>query len=86
MPTVSKFCLTMLFVVFAIGLQALPAEARGFRVGLIPNGSENNCSNCHDNPGGGGSRTLFGADVNGLVSRGGREEFWTPEFAGEVFG
>ena len=59
------------------------AEARRFRVGFLPNGSINRCSNCHDNPGGGGSRTSFGEDVNGLVTRNGRQMFWTPEFAAE---
>lgn len=76
-----KWPWVVVLAVTALGLLDADAMARGFRVGLIPNGSTNACANCHNNPGGGGPRTLFGEDVNGLVSRGGREEFWTPDFA-----
>ena len=41
-------------------LFAVSLEARSFRVAQIPNGSENNCANCHVNPAGGGTRTSFG--------------------------
>ena len=57
------------------------ATARGFRVDLIPNGSANSCSNCHFRASGGGPRTPFGEAVNELVTRGGREEFWTAALA-----
>lgn len=77
----SSFILAISFL--ATSWFADPAAARGFRPGLIPNGSENNCSNCHFNPGGGGARNDFGEDVFGLVSPGGREEFWSPTLAAE---
>jgi len=37
--------------------------SRSFRPGEIPNGSINNCANCHNNPGGGGARNSFGQEV-----------------------
>jgi len=39
------------------------AHARSFRPARIPNGTVSNCSNCHVNPGGGGTRTPFGQAV-----------------------
>jgi len=68
--------LLVLLTLVLWGLVESPAIARPFRVGLIPNGAENRCANCHVNPAGGGSRDLFGQDVEGLVSPRGREEFW----------
>lgn len=82
MTSIGRFRLP-LFVSFLLLASASIGHARGFRVGLTPNGSENNCATCHFSPGGGGARNPFGEDVNGLVSRGGREEFWSPELAME---
>ena len=74
-----------IFIVAIIvaALQQSDLEARPFRVGLTPNGSVNQCTNCHINPQGAGPRDDFGEEVNGLVSRNGREPFWTPELAAE---
>ena len=67
---------------FLISLMTLEfASARSFRVDLLPNGSANSCSNCHFRASGGGPRTPFGEAVNELVTRGGREEFWTAALA-----
>ena len=50
--------------VFLAGFCALGSvEARGFRVGQIPNGFEIGCTTCHERFGG-GPRTPFGRDVN----------------------
>lgn len=64
-----------------LGLQASPLWGRSFRVAMMPNGSEVSCAACHENPNGGGPRTPFGEDVNSLVTRGGRQQFWTPDLA-----
>ena len=40
------------------------ADARPARVGQLPNGSMIGCASCHVNPGGGGTLTPFGGDVN----------------------
>ena len=69
--------------VFTFALVGDDAAARGFRVGLFPNGVVNSCSNCHDNPNGGGPRNLFGSDVEELVSPGGFDPFWSPALAAE---
>lgn len=39
-------------------------DARPARVGQIPNGSMIGCASCHVNPGGGGTLTPFGNDIN----------------------
>ena len=73
-----------LIVLVAFGLLACldsTADARGFRVGLVPNGAENNCATCHNNPGGGGPRNSFGGDVGELVGRGSRDPFWSLDLA-----
>ena len=58
-----------LIAVVAIFACAFDAQARSFRVSQIPNGSVNSCSNCHVNPGGGGTRNAFGQAVEaGLIS------------------
>jgi len=62
----ASISLIAVVVVFAC---AFEAQARSFRVSQIPNGSVNSCSNCHVNPGGGGSRNAFGQAVEaGLIS------------------
>ncbi len=76
MSRVYRFSLIVCLFMLAMSWQVVPVKARGFRPSMMPNGSVNRCSNCHFNPGGGGSRNSFGEEVNGLVSRGGREEFW----------
>jgi hypothetical protein len=54
---------------------------RSFRVQQIPNGSENGCANCHNNPGGGGPRNAFGIDVqNQFLDNSGNVE-WGPALA-----
>lgn len=83
MPQAQRFHWIVLVSILAAGWHDSPVEARGFRVSLLPNGSENSCLNCHFNSGGGGSRNVFGADVGSLVSRGGREAFWSPALAAE---
>lgn len=83
MSRVYRFTLIMFLTFCVIGWNVSPAQARGFRVGLLPNGPENNCSNCHVSAGGAGPRNPFGEDVLGLVSPGGREDFWTSTFAAE---
>lgn len=45
------------------GLLCIEAQGRPFRVVRIPNGAVANCSNCHVNPAGAGTRTAFGAAV-----------------------
>lgn len=40
------------------------ADARPARVGQLPNGSALGCASCHVNPGGGGTLTPFGRDIN----------------------
>jgi hypothetical protein len=83
MSRIGRFYLVTILFTLLVGWRSETAQARNFRVSLIPNGSANNCSNCHFNPGGGGARNPFGEDVNPLVSRGGREEFWSPTLASE---
>ena len=83
MSRVGKSCLVTILFTMLVAWQSETADARGFRVGLIPNGSTNNCSNCHFNAGGGGSRNPFGEDVRDLVGPGDNSEFWSPELAAE---
>ncbi|MYB58011.1 MAG: hypothetical protein F4X51_16600 [Gemmatimonadetes bacterium] len=53
--------LTILVLVFVGWGQA---DARPARVGQLPNGSMIGCASCHVNPGGGGTLTSFGRDIN----------------------
>ena len=71
------------FVVVALAYACVLSSslARNFRVAMMPNGREDNCASCHVRPNGGGTRTLFGEAVNERVTRGGREEFWSPALA-----
>lgn len=68
---------------FIVGLVA-QVEARSKRSGEIPNGSVNNCANCHVDPQGGGPRNAFGQMVGtdfltgaGFVG----DVVWGPELA-----
>lgn len=60
---------------------AITAEARDFRVNMIPNGSKFGCANCHVSAGGGGARNAFGNAVNALVTPGGAQQFWNAALA-----
>ena len=53
--------LTVLVLVFVGWGQT---DARPARVGQLPNGSMIGCASCHVNPGGGGTLTPFGRDIN----------------------
>lgn len=82
MLSLSRFTAIALTILFLIPFQSEDAHARPARVGLIPNGDQNRCANCHINPGGGGPRDPFGLDVEPLVS-GGQQEFWDAVLAAE---
>jgi len=56
------------------------AEARGPRVGQIPNGSVVACANCHVDPNGGGPRNSFGQIVESDFLSAGKV-VWGPELA-----
>jgi len=63
----------------AVVLAFSNAEARNFRVGLLPNAPAS-CNTCHTT-GGGTPRNAFGLAVQSLVTSGGREAFWGPSLA-----
>ena len=63
--------------VLSLDLEAL---ARSCRPSLIPNGSKNNCSNCHTSRLGGGPTNAFGSAVRPLVG-GLCQPFWGPDIA-----
>jgi hypothetical protein len=63
-------------VIMVFGMMMPTSEAWDFRVGFLPNGTVNNCANCHINPGGGGARNAFGLAVQALVTPGGQQQFW----------
>ncbi len=65
------------------GWGATEVQARSFRPGMLPNGSENSCANCHVNPAGGGDRNLFGQAVEARVTPNGQEAFWDATLAAE---
>ena len=58
----------LLMVIAAITLGTCQSGwARYYRPGLLPNGYNFACANCHDNPNGGGPRNAFGQAVRGGV-------------------
>jgi len=61
---------------FSLSLTSFDSYARSYRVNLIPNGTVNTCSNCHINPGGGGTRNVFGKAVEQLINQGAGDSFW----------
>ena len=70
--------LTVVFFSFTVLI------SRNFRVTQIPNGSINNCANCHNNPAGRGSRNPFGVTVQTsfLSSPGASGQVqWAPQLA-----
>ncbi|MFH1052204.1 MAG: T9SS type A sorting domain-containing protein [bacterium] len=57
------------------------AFSRSSRVNQIPNGSINNCTNCHNNKNGDGTRSPFGIEIeNNFLSNG--NVVWNAELAG----
>ena len=73
---------TFLFIFFlTAGLSITILIGRSFRVNKIPNGSVNTCSNCHNDPNGGGARNAFGQEIEKSVTPGGTESFWGPALA-----
>ncbi len=57
------------------------AYSRSSRVNQIPNGSINNCTSCHNNTNGGGTRTPFGIEIeNNFLNNG--NVVWNAELAG----
>ncbi len=74
-------------VAVAIALLALsgslsPADARGFRMAMMPNVDAvgASCNTCHTS-GGGTPRNAFGLAMEALVTPNGQEVFWGPELA-----
>ena len=69
-------------VLWSGGPWTAAAEARGFRVAMVPNAEAvgAGCNLCHVS-GGGTPHNEFGHDVEALVTVNGREVFWTPELA-----
>lgn len=59
---------------------SLQADARSYRVFMIPNGLSFLCSNCHINPSGGGARTPFGESVRQIVGSS-SNSFWSTALA-----
>ena len=72
-------CAMAAFVAVVLTFAATDVDARGFRVGFIPNGGSLSCDACHEFPG--GPRNAFGLAVEELVTVNGQEEFWTAELA-----
>ena len=59
-----------------------PADARGFRLNMLPNAANTgaSCNLCHTS-GGGTPRNAFGLDMEKLVTAGGTEVFWGADLA-----
>lgn len=68
-----------LIVLLLVGISAL--SARPFRVGQIPNGPINTCSNCHVDPNGGGIRNSFGKTVEAKFLDNSGNVLWGPQLA-----
>ncbi|MBU1984483.1 T9SS type A sorting domain-containing protein [bacterium] len=77
MRSLSQFFLIVAATAFVIS----PVSARSFRVAQIPNGSVLNCSACHVNAGGGGTRNAFGQLVERSFLVGDNVQ-WSPLLAG----
>ncbi|MDG1892959.1 MAG: hypothetical protein P8L18_16775 [Verrucomicrobiota bacterium] len=72
------FC-KLAWVTFAVGWYQ-EANARSFRVAMIPNGNVNRCANCHMRSSGGGPRTAFGEAVRSITGSS-RAPFWSETLA-----
>lgn len=71
---------TLLAVSLGLGLVCTgPAEARSFRVAMLPNAPAS-CNTCHT-AGGGSPRNSFGLAVEALVTPNGQEVFWSSVLA-----
>lgn len=57
----------------------LTLQARTFRTNMLPNGNTFSCLTCH-NSSTGGSRNLFGQDVEAFVTPNGSQQFWSSVF------
>ncbi|HEX3073868.1 MAG TPA: hypothetical protein VHP30_09675, partial [Ignavibacteriales bacterium] len=68
------------YILFLLILSAGLIYGRPHRVGQIPNGAVNGCSNCHMSPSGGDARNAFGQLVEAKFLSGGNV-VWGPELA-----
>lgn len=69
----------ILYYIIAVAILISFADARPHRVTQYPNGSIFQCSGCHINPNGGGTRNAFGKDVENHLSNGNVQ--WGTELA-----
>lgn len=73
---IKQFLYTFLFVALSF-----PVWGRSKRVNQIPNGNVQSCSNCHNDPNGGGARNSFGRMVEKKFLDGNGDVIWGPALA-----